>query len=110
MATVNIFDATRKELWNALVEAKATGDCTWKQSDKKQMIKLAVKADIEEVLAVSDDSEMLKKLTKSFTPAFFKNLREVEALLAQIVETVEPIAVDIEDSDDLVEADTVKKN
>lgn len=88
MASTNpVFNASRKELWSALSNANLTDGITWKRSSREQMITIAVKNDINDVPCIGESDALLKKLSKTFSPSFFKSLKDLEQLFSTLSET-----------------------
>jgi hypothetical protein len=75
---ISVFKATRQELWAALTSLKVEGGMTWKTSSREEMIAACIKADINDVPPITEESALLKKLGKTFTPEFFTMMRELE--------------------------------
>lgn len=106
-----VFQASRKELWAALSAANLTEGITWKQSSREQMIAIAIKADINHVNVIGESDEILKKLAKTFTPSFFKSIRDLEQVLASVADvtdTTETVATEPET--DITPELALKKN
>jgi hypothetical protein len=93
---ISVFKASREELWASLKTAGVTGEATWKTSSREDMIRMCVKNDIEEVKPITESSDLAKKLSKVFTPEFFKLMSTVETTIAQAL--ADPDAVTIEDA------------
>jgi hypothetical protein len=91
---VSVFKATRVELWAALKNANLTGDSTWKSSNREDMMVLCVKNNITEVKEVTESSDLAKKLSKVFTPEFFKLMGTVEATIAEALSDSEIEQID----------------
>lgn len=95
---ISVFKASRQELWSAVSKAGLTEGLTWKNTSREEMITIAVKGDITQVEEITEESALLKKVSKTFTPAFFNTMRELEAAINGAVATEAVLAETVEDS------------
>lgn len=109
-STTPVFKASRKELWSALSNANLTDGITWKQSSRELMITIAVKNDIEDVPCIGENDVLLKKLSKTFTPSFFKSIKDLEQLFNTMSETSDVEAETEAESTDHPLVAALKKN